>query len=255
MPRGKPVALSNGKSWSTQGAALRHFKDMLHAYANEEVVEDRAHHEDLIALVERFDEAHAAQGQETKAGRGIDCFFRRLNTSEGWSTPSFWVRRTDGSETDVSYVWAVKGEVRSASLDFVDACRTAVQSDLLAAKRAFFDEHGDENGAVECEVSGRRITFEQAHVDHAWPTFGQLVVAFRAARGWSGGVPDGVVSTSADAQTQASFVDPAVAESFKSMHHGSAQLRIVDKAVNLSAASKARRPIIRRPVRVASSSS
>lgn len=223
---------------------------MLHAYSNEEVVEDRAHHEDLIALVERFDEAHATQGQETKAGQGIDCFFRRLNTGEGWSTPSFWIRRTDGSETDFSYIWAVRGEVRNAGLDFVDACRTAVQSDILAAKRAFFEEHGDESRTVECEVSGRRITFDQAHVDHAWPTFGQLVVTFRAARGWARGVPEGVVSAPADAQTRANFVDAEVAESFRSMHHGSAQLRIVDKTVNLSAASKARRPTIRRPVRL-----
>lgn len=250
MPRGKSIVLSNGRSWSTQGGALQHFKEMLHAYGNEEVVEDRAHHEDLVALVERFDEVHVAQGQEAKAGKGIDVFFRRLNSGEGWSTPSFWIRRTDGSETDFSYIWAVKGEVRGEGLDFVDACRVAVQSDLLAAKRAFFDEHGDENGTVECEVSGRRISFDQAHVDHAWPTFGQLVVMFRAARGWAGGVPDGVVSAPADAQTRANFVNAEVAESFRSMHHGSVQLRIVDKAVNLSAASKARRPTIRRPVRL-----
>lgn len=253
MSRGKSIVLSNGKRWSTQGSALQHFKDMLHAYEDEETVEDRDHHEDLVALVERFDEAHAAQGQATKAGIGIDSFFRRRNAGEGWSTPSFWVRRTDGSETDISYIWAVKGEVRSGSLDFVDACRMAVQSDLLAAKRRFFYEHGDANGTVECELSGRRITFDQAHVDHAWPTFGQLVVMFRAARGWSGGVPDGVVSTPADSQTRASFVDSAVAESFRSLHHGSAQLRVVDKSVNLSAASKARRPTIRRPVRLTDS--
>lgn len=250
MARGKPVVLSNGKSWPTQKAAEDHFRGVLHSYRNGDVIEDREHHEDLVALVERFDEVHVSQGLVPKAGCGIDYFFRKLNTSEGWSTPSFWIRRTDGSETDVSFKWAVKGEVRSGSLDFVDACRTAVHSDLLAAKRAFFDEHGDENGTVECEVSGRLISFDQAHVDHAWPTFGQLVVMFRAARGWAGGIPGGVVSAPADAQTQANFVDAEVAESFRSMHHGSAQLRIVDKAVNLSAASKARRPTIRRPVRL-----
>jgi hypothetical protein len=240
VPRGKPVVLSNGKSWPTQKAAEDHFRSVLHSYRNGDVIEDREHHEDLVALVERFDEVHVVQGLAPKAGCGIDYFFRKLNTSEGYSTPSFWIHRTDGTETDVSFKWAVKGEVRSGSLDFVDACRMAVQSDLLAAKRRFFDEHGDANGTVECEVSGRRITFEQAHVDHAWSTFGQLVVAFRAARGWAGSIPDGVVSAPADGQTRASFVDSTVADSFRSMHHGSAQLRIVDKAVNLSAASKAR---------------
>lgn len=250
MARGKSVALSNGKSWPTQKAAEDYFRGVLHSYSNGDFIEDREHHEDLVALVERFDEAHVSQGIAPEAGCGIDCFFRKLNTSEGWSTPSFWIRRTDGTETDVSFKWAVKGEVRSGGLDFVDACRTVVQSDLLAVKRRFFEEHGDENGTVECEVSGRRITFDQAHVDHAWPTFGQLVVMFRAALGWAGGVPEGVVSIPADGQTRANFVDPAVADSFKSMHHGSAQLRIVDKTVNLSTASKARRPTIRRPVRL-----
>ena len=81
MARGKSVALSNGKSWPTQKAAEDYFRGVLHSYSNGDFIEDREHHEDLVALVERFDEAHVSQGIAPEAGCGIDCFFRKLNTN------------------------------------------------------------------------------------------------------------------------------------------------------------------------------
>ncbi|WP_157080318.1 DUF3223 domain-containing protein, partial [Sphingobium cloacae] len=92
----KPVQLQNGRSWKTQGAALAHFKEMLGRYADEETVEDRMDHEDLVALLERYD-AVIPLGP-SKIGEGVDSFLRRRNVFQGFSTPSFWVRRVDGSE-------------------------------------------------------------------------------------------------------------------------------------------------------------
>ena len=46
-------------------------------------------------------------------------------------------------------------------------------------------------------VNGRRIemvTIDDAHLDHAWPYFSHMVSGFRAARGWSRDIPDGIVS-------------------------------------------------------------
>jgi hypothetical protein len=54
-----------------------------------------------------------------------------------------WVRRTDGTDTDFSYIDAVKGQPKSNAQEFYDACRGAVAADLLAAKKRHFETHGD----------------------------------------------------------------------------------------------------------------
>ncbi len=133
MARGKSVSLSNGRHWTTQAAAREHFKSMLARYADNEEISNRADHEDLVALLERYDECIAEA--PSKAGCGIDGFFRRRNVFDGYSTPSFWVRRIDGNETDFSYITAVTGTPKGRSEEFYDACRAAVQPSLLAAKK------------------------------------------------------------------------------------------------------------------------
>jgi hypothetical protein len=242
----KSVTLNNGKCWSSQAGALAHFKAMLGRYADDEEVANREDHEDLVALLARYDEAHA--GGPSKTGPGIECFFRRRNVGVGYSTPSFWVRRTDGTETDFSYIWAVKGVPKSQGSEFNDACRAAVQADLLAAKRAAFDEHGDAAGCIPCEVTGVPVTFEAAHLDHAWPAFGQIVASFRAARGWTSEVPDGVLTKPADNQTTTTFADANVKSAFRDMHHAVAVLRIVDGKANLARAAGQRKPKVRHPI-------
>ncbi len=242
----KAISLSNGKTWKTQKSALQHFKDMLSRYGNGDIIEDRADHEDLVALLERYDEA--ITDGPSKTGIGIEYFTRTLNNFKGFSTPGFWVHRKDQTSTDFSYLDAVKGQPKGPSKEFYDACRAAVQPDLVAAKLDFFKQHADANGCVPCEVSGQLIALKDAHVDHAWISFGQIVSSFRAARGWTTEVPKGIVSLPADGQTQSKLVDPAVSQAFVKFHHSSAILRIVQSTVNLSMAAGQRRPKIKRPI-------
>lgn len=242
----KLVQLQNGRTWKTQGAALSHFKDMLSRYGDGDTVEDHADHDDLVALLERYD-AVITHGP-SKTGRGIDCFLRRRNVFEGFSTPGFWVRRVDESETDFSYIHAVKGQPKTNAQEFYDACRGAVAVDLAAAKKRHFSTYGDEDKRVPCELTERLITFEEAHLDHAYPTFGQLVLSFRAAREWQHGVPDNILSAPSDGQTTTTFVDPAVEAAFRQFHHAAATLRIIARERNLAMAAGQRRPKIKRPV-------
>jgi Protein of unknown function (DUF3223) len=242
----KPVQLSNGRTWPTQGAALAHFKEMLARYGDEEIVEDHGDHEDLLAVLERYD-AVIVDGP-AKIGAGVDLFFRRQNRGDGYSTPGFWVRRVDGSETDFSYIAAVKGTPKSSGQEFYDACRAAVAADLKAAKRRHFAKHGDEAGRVPCELTDALVTIEEAHLDHAYPTFGQLVLSFRAARGWQHEVPAGTVSLPADRQITSTFADPALTEAFRAFHNAAAMLRIVSATRNLAMSAGQRRPKIRLPV-------
>ena len=242
----KLVQLQNSRTWKTQGAALAHFKEMLARYADGCTVEDRVDHDDLVALLERYD-AVITEGP-SKTGNGIDCFLRRRNVFDGFSTPSFWVRRLDGTETDFSYIHAVKGQPKTNSQEFYDACRGAVAAELFAAKKRHFSTYGDAEGRVPCELTDRLIAFDEAHLDHAYPTFGQLVLSFRAAREWQHGVPDNILSAPMDGQTTTTFIDSAVAVSFRQFHHAAATLRIVARERNLAMAAGQRRPKIKRPV-------
>ena len=159
--------------------------------------------------------------------------------------------RQDGTATDFSYIWAVKGLPGDRSKDFYGACREAVALDLILAKKRAFAEHGDAQGRMECELTGLLVTIDDAHLDHAWPNFSHIVSGFRAARGWSGGIPEGIVSAPADGQTTASFLDSTVADAFRAFHHDQAILRILCRKANLQTASSARRPKVARPVRLA----
>lgn len=77
-----------------------------------------------------------------------------------------------------------------------------------------------------------------------------MVSEFRAARGCSRDIPDGVVSAPADGQLTATFIDSSVAGAFRTYDHDQAMLRILSRAANLQTASQARRPRVARPVRV-----
>ena len=245
----KPVVIGS-RSFRTQSSALEHFKALLHRHQDGQRVSDPADHTDLVALIERFDPVLEAVGEPTKGAGQIAHFERRLNTGTGWSTSGFWIVRQDGTETDFSYIDAVKGKPKGRSQDFYNACRQAVALDLVLAKKQAFAQYGDDQGRVECELTGKMVTIDDAHLDHAWPYFSHMVSGFRAARGWSRDIPDGIVSAPADGQTTATFVDSAVTEAFRAFHHDQAVLRILSREANLQTASSARRPRVARPVRL-----
>lgn len=151
---------------------------------------------------------------------------------------------------DSSYTDAAKGKPKGRSQDFYGACRQAAALDLIQAKKQAFAQYGDNQGRVVCELIGVMVTIDDAHLDHAWPNFSHLVTGFRAARGWARDISDGVVSTSADGQMSATFIDSAVADAFRTYHHDQAILRFLSRTANLHTASQARRPRVARPVHV-----
>jgi hypothetical protein len=218
-------------------------------YSNGERISDPADHADLCGLIERYDRTLDKAGEPTKSqGQMISHFERRLNTSLGWSTEGFWLIREDGSGTDFSFLRAAEGKVNGPSRDFCNAARHAIRLDTILAKKRHFDKYGDEFGRVECELTGVMVTNSESHLDHVWPFFGQLVVGFRAARGWSEEIPNGVISWPSDGQLTAVFQDPSVEEAFRKFHHAQAITRIVSKQANLSNASLASLPKINRPI-------
>lgn len=244
----KSVMLSNGREFLSETAALAHFKAILHAYKSGDEITDPGHHSDLSALLVRYD-ASITQ-DPPKIGSGINRFERRQNKGPGYSTPGFWVERTDGSWTDFSYITGVKARPKPRSQEFSDACRHTVNGDIQAAKRRHFEQFANADGKVLCDLTDQPITFDEAHLDHAYPTFGIIVSMFRAARGWHDEIPDGVLSIAQDNQTTTTFIDPAIAESFREVHHRGAKMRMISAQKNLSMAPQQRVPVIKRPVQL-----
>jgi Protein of unknown function (DUF3223) len=170
----------NGHCWPSQNAAIEHFRKMLGRYVNDEMITAFNDHADLLALVRHYDETAG----HNKIGVGVEKFYRRHNTCSGFSSSGFWLRRVDGTETDFSFVQAVRGRARSQEQEFYEACRIVVAEDIGAAKAQVFAEHADATGCIPCELTGQPLSFDRAQVDHADPTFRQLVSIFRALQGW-----------------------------------------------------------------------
>lgn len=223
----KVIELSNGRLWKTQTAALSHFKDMLARYQDGEIVDDQDDHDDLLALLERHDQIFLEDA--SKIGCGIKHFDRRLNRGEGYSSPGFWAVRQDASETDFSYVSAVKGTPKSVAHGFYDACRNAVGRDLQKKKQDLFDRLADDDGCLKCEISGARVELSEAQLRHADPTFGLIVSDFRKLKGWSWLEVENLMTVSEDGQLSTSFKEGSVSIAFRDYHHSRAILYIIAK--------------------------
>jgi hypothetical protein len=112
----------------------------------------------------------------------------------------------------------------------------------------FFQDHADAERRVMCPLTRERITREEAHLDHAYSGFTQVVAAYRASKDWDAAVPPGIVSTPADGQLRAEFVDASVREDFRRFHHKLAKIRVVKAKANLARAASQRVPKIAQPV-------
>ncbi len=103
----KPVKLTNGRAWRKSGDALAHFKAMLGRYNVGQKITDPNDHADLVALVSVYD-SDLAPGHGTKAGLGIEYFFKDHCGDAGYSTDCFHIHRIDDSTVDFSYIHAVR---------------------------------------------------------------------------------------------------------------------------------------------------
>lgn len=223
----KSVTLQNGKTWSTQTAALQHFKSVLARYNDGDVITGSEDHDDLLALLVRYDMLKVSE--QSKLGTGIERFERRVNRSEGYSSSGFWAVRVDGTETDFSYISAVKGVPKPVAQQYYDACRNAVSASLSARKQEQFDRFADEDGFLSCDISGRRIRYEEARMRHAQPAFSVLVEEFRKMRKWKWDQMQQLLSVPGDAQISTTFADKSDADAFREYHHERAILHIVSK--------------------------
>ena len=222
-----------------QKDALTFFKDILNSNRNNTTIENEGH-DHLLALIERHPEA------DKKIGVGIKRFYK-APTDMG--TSCFWLERTDGSCTDFSYISAVRAKSKSLFQEFSEACRNSIREDLKKTKAEFFNNYGDKDGKVECEITGVKIATYESHLDHKKPmTFQVLVTTFLTASDITLGKE--IFSEPQDAQFETEFLDEKTKEQFKEYHHNLAQLRVIAIKQNLSLGGSNRITKSKRPVTI-----
>jgi hypothetical protein len=197
-------------------------------------------------VLERYDDA-IIDGP-SKAGVGIRHFEARENRTNGGVNIGFWVVRVDGSETDFSFISAIRERAKSEAEQFSDACREAAFEIVQEAKVGFFDKHGDTKGLVPCEVTGEPVYIEDARLDYAGTGFQDIVWGFRTVQRWTETIPPGIISPPSDTQTMTFFIDVPCRVAFQQYHRQTARMRMVAKSVRRGMLLASRAKAIVRPV-------
>ena len=152
--------------------------------------------------------------------------------------------------TDFSFYSCVNAKGNSLYQEFAEACRQAVQPFLDAAKKEHFEQYGDAEGKVRCEITGEKVAAYESHLDHKKPKTFQVIVETFIAANRIEVFPD-MLSKPGDAQTVTTLVDENLEREFREYHGRVAELRIVKAKVNLSLGgseriTKAKRPVVLR---------
>ena len=218
----QPIVL-NGIEFKFQKDAIEHFKNMLERYRNGQTIagDDR---DMLLALLERHPQA------DKKIGCGVK---RLYKDRTDMPTSCFWIERTDGSRTDFSYRTAISAKEKSLYQEFLEACRVAVQDDLLLAKKEYFEKWGDRDKKVKCALTRDKVAISESHLDHEKPlTFEVLVNTFIGANDIE--IKPEMLLMSQDAQFQTTMIDQELKDKFRRYHYKMAKLRVIKAELNLS---------------------
>lgn len=143
----------------------------------------------------------------------------RVAQDPEYGTWGLWLLTEDGRLVDVSYRVAVG--LAKADPSLYTAGRALLKDAMEALRREAFAA-----GPVVCSVSNKPLHEGEAHVDHAPPhTFDKIVRSYIEKYGEPQLRHEGTIDV---------FVDPIEAERFRGYHDERAELRIVDRRVNMS---------------------
>lgn len=171
----------------------------------------------LRALFQRHPDA------AEKIGRGIASIQIELNPP--YNKRGFWITRTDGSRTDISYRECVSPANRER--DYLLAFRSAVAPDIIAFGNQVFSE-----SPVLCPITGESLSLGYSHTDHIPPlTFAALVAEFLRANN----LAPADISTSGHGNGECSLeiTDAALKQRWIDFHRQHARLRIISPAANM----------------------
>lgn len=99
---------------------------------------------------------------DEKIGSGLAYFTVQVNPQYP-NTRSFWIHRTDGTNTDFSYRICLRPPTQWETVNA--AFRQAIYEDVIHFKMMAFAEHP----RMRCPVTGDEYEFQDMHVDHKPP--------------------------------------------------------------------------------------
>lgn len=176
----------------------------------------------------------------TKIGPGIRSF--RIERHPTFRSPMLVLERTNGTETDVSYIAAIarigrpandNGHMSSsaARTSFIRAAREAVRPQIEAFRRAAQTAAADPLGRMRCEATDALLSPNAVDIDHDLPwDFASIVEAFVAEHELV--VAQVEILGFEDGSTRRCFADLNLAKGFADFHLRRARLRVIDRAVH-----------------------
>lgn len=206
------VVLST-RTFPSKSAAKKFFQEMLSRYVPGQTVvaEDFA---DLNALLQRH-----CEYAEKSAG-GVESFVVK---STKYGGKCFYVKRTDGSVDDVSYIHCVDAKPPTLDQLYAKAAREAVVPDILAFRDAQYARP-----PVICAVTGQPVAIEESNIDHYPVPFTDILARFREGCGYEPSFD--TISKPQPLQLTAQFTDDDVRRQFREFHN-QFTLRVVHRSV------------------------
>lgn len=173
----------------------------------------------LRALLENHPEA------EAKIGCGVQRIFIG---PDGHGRFCFWLERTDGTKTDWSFVWCLKGGPDKRA-DVLAAFRFSVKEQVTAFRAAAYAL----GGTVLCALTSVPVASDDSHVDHTPPdNFLSLVELFMSERALT--YESIAIQPTRDQEVGTFFEADDIRDAWRDFHRERAKLRIVSKRANLS---------------------
>jgi hypothetical protein len=231
MAKRIPITLA-GMTYPTKKAAIAKIREILHGNELETPITGEDH-QFLMDLIERHPEALY------KIGDGVDYFKVKLNSPVGWRpTSGFWIKRIDGSEMDFSYKSCLDQKTKTLEKQLYDACREAIREDLMHAKSWYFEKYQDEDRKVVCELSGEKVGWKQAEIDHIAPfTFKVVFHAFLDILDATGNKIDaGWLTSRNDARLVTEFLNDDIRKMWVKFHNNFVErnqaLRVISRTAH-----------------------
>lgn len=224
MAKKQPIVI-NGEAFTTKKDLQERVRSILWSYKDGDAV-NMFDTPFLLALFDQHPDA------EQKIGVGVNHIEVRRNPVYT-QTQGFWIVRTDGTETDISYLECLTPTPHSKR--FERACRVAVEPSTMAFKQVFFD---NAIGIQPCPLTGDVLTFIGSHVDHVAPqTFKSLLADF--VRDMSLDIEKiQVDGRGIDGVVQDTIADESLRRQWIQYHNEHAVLRVISRTGNLSHAKR-----------------
>lgn len=220
----KPIQIGNIK-FSSKKEALNHFNTILNSYNFGDILNDI----DFKGIMELVKEH---PNPDRKIGAGIE----KVRIAKlRFNTKSFELMRVDESSTYLSYTKRIN-KLKTKRTKFSKVCRSTIQNDLRQVKLEYFKKHS-KKGKVKCQETNELLSWEELTVDHRQPnTFSVIVDRFIEVNN----IDVETIKYIREKGQPDKFQNERIVDEFRSYHSQLANLRIVNKNLNLGRSNQAR---------------